>query len=343
MLGAVTPVYVAFVIGATAEAPGAPDTALYCTRFSAHSNIEEGQVVSVALARGLELRVVPNTAHGWSITVTERGSNQDFAWIVSPPFDPAPRLLIGAGYPASAKQSAKTDRWLYFVPTLAEYQRALHVNAQWRSRRLSLPMYLDGLRGGSFEIGTLRIGVKAFGVKTTADALESIDLEGEACVPVGPTLFAAGDQRPPRDEKLPIEELIDRFKREQFFWRQFEIGERLVASGDRRIIGELDAWLTHPDLRIRGNVAFVLGRLGDARGYTTLLEIVGTPSSQEVGPAAASARWTTLRQISGERYYAAHLLGELKDPRAVPLLIALLNDDDVSAAAQRAINRIEGK
>jgi HEAT repeat protein len=34
-------------------------------------------------------------------------------------------------------------------------------------------------------------------------------------------------------------------------------------------------------------------------------------------------------QIRADRYYAAHLLGDLKDPRGVELLIPLLNDPDV--------------
>ena len=34
-------------------------------------------------------------------------------------------------------------------------------------------------------------------------------------------------------------------------------------------------------------------------------------------------------QVRADRYYAAHLLGDLKDPRGVDLLIPLLNDKDV--------------
>jgi HEAT repeat protein len=34
-------------------------------------------------------------------------------------------------------------------------------------------------------------------------------------------------------------------------------------------------------------------------------------------------------QIRADRYYAAHLLGDLKDPRGVEVLIPLLNDEDV--------------
>jgi HEAT repeat protein len=35
-------------------------------------------------------------------------------------------------------------------------------------------------------------------------------------------------------------------------------------------------------------------------------------------------------QIRADRYYAAHLLGDLKDPRGVELLIPVLNDEDVN-------------
>src|SRR5581483_5149969 len=35
-------------------------------------------------------------------------------------------------------------------------------------------------------------------------------------------------------------------------------------------------------------------------------------------------------QIRSDRYYAAHLLGDLKDPRAVPILVPLLTDEDVN-------------
>ena len=34
-------------------------------------------------------------------------------------------------------------------------------------------------------------------------------------------------------------------------------------------------------------------------------------------------------QVRTDRYYAAHLLGDLKDPRGVDVLIPLLDDDDV--------------
>ena len=36
-------------------------------------------------------------------------------------------------------------------------------------------------------------------------------------------------------------------------------------------------------------------------------------------------------QIRADRYYAAHLLGDLKDPRGIDLLIPLLNDEEVQS------------
>ena len=36
------------------------------------------------------------------------------------------------------------------------------------------------------------------------------------------------------------------------------------------------------------------------------------------------------QQIAADRYYAANLLGELKDPRVVPILISLLKDPEVN-------------
>ena len=41
--------------------------------------------------------------------------------------------------------------------------------------------------------------------------------------------------------------------------------------------------------------------------------------------------WTVQAQIRADRYYAAHLLGDLKDPRGVDVLIPLLNDEDVAS------------
>lgn len=124
-------------------------------------------------------------------------------------------------------------------------------------------------------------------------------------------------------------ELLDRFKMEKVFWRQFKIGQALAAANNRGAIAELEMWFTHDDRHLRGNVAFVLGRLGDPRGFETIAAIFADRSPRPVGQGIPGGNWTVQAQIRADRYYAAHLLGDLKDPRGVDLLISLLNDKDV--------------
>jgi len=119
------------------------------------------------------------------------------------------------------------------------------------------------------------------------------------------------------------------FKAEPVFWRQFEIAKALAAASDRSVIADLEPWLTHDDRHLRGNAAFVLGRLGDPRGFDTIVAILADRSSRPAGQGIPGGNWTMRAQIRTDRYYAAHLLGELKDPRAVDVLIPLLDDDDV--------------
>jgi HEAT repeat protein len=119
------------------------------------------------------------------------------------------------------------------------------------------------------------------------------------------------------------------FGAEKVFWRQFEIGKALAAANDRGAIAELEPWLRHDDRHLRGNVAFVLGQLGDPRGFDTVAAILEDRSPRSSGQGIPGGNWTVQAQIRADRYYAAHLLGDLKDPRGVELLIPLLNDEDV--------------
>ena len=66
------------------------------------------------------------------------------------------------------------------------------------------------------------------------------------------------------DSALSTEALVERFKNEKVFWQQFEIGQQIVARHDPGVIRPV-GWLTHEDRHIRGNAAFIVGRLGDPR------------------------------------------------------------------------------
>jgi HEAT repeat protein len=48
-------------------------------------------------------------------------------------------------------------------------------------------------------------------------------------------------------------------------------------------------------------------------------------------------------QITADRYYAAHLLGDLKDPRAVPVLVSLLDEPEVNYIVPWSLGEIGDK
>ena len=141
-------------------------------------------------------------------------------------------------------------------------------------------------------------------------------------------------------QALSVGELLDRFKEEKEFSLQFEIGRALATANDRSVIGELEAGLTQEDRHLRGNVAFVIGRLGDPRGIATIAEILGDRAPRAFGQGVPGAKWNSDVQIKADRYYAAHLLGDLKDPRGVELLIPLLNDNEVNYIVPWALAEI---
>lgn len=135
-------------------------------------------------------------------------------------------------------------------------------------------------------------------------------------------------------------QLLDRFRKEKTFSQQLEIGRALAATNDRGAIAELERWLTHDDRHVRGNVAFVLGRLGDPRGFETIAEILADRAARPPGQGNGIFPWTVQAQIRADRYYAAHLLGDLKDPRGVELLISLLSDEDAEYIVPWALAEI---
>lgn len=142
-------------------------------------------------------------------------------------------------------------------------------------------------------------------------------------------LFAApavsrGQQRP------SVTELLQQFESTRVFWRQFEVAKAIVAANDISVLPKLQSWLTHEDRHLRGNAAFIYAGLGDPRGFNVIVAILGDHAERPEAQGIPGGRWSLPGQISADRYYAAHLLGDLKDPRAVPLLVSLLQDTDVN-------------
>jgi hypothetical protein len=146
------------------------------------------------------------------------------------------------------------------------------------------------------------------------------------------------------DSGLSTEALVVRFKSEKVFWQQFLIAQDIVERHDAGVIPSLIGWLTHEDRHIRGNAAFIVGRLGDPRGFQVIAEILtdrsDRPEGQGMPGVSSDGRYRVARQISADRYYAAHLLGELRDPQAVPILVSLLKDPEINYKVPWALGQI---
>jgi HEAT repeat protein len=138
-------------------------------------------------------------------------------------------------------------------------------------------------------------------------------------------------------------ELLEKFKSTEIFWQQFEVAKKVVELRDPSPLAQLESWLSHEDRHLRGNAAFMFAALGDSRGFDVITAILNDRSERPEGQGIPKGRWSLQGQIDADRYYAVHLLGELKDPSAVPVLVALLQDEQVNYKVAWALGEIAGK
>jgi HEAT repeat protein len=134
--------------------------------------------------------------------------------------------------------------------------------------------------------------------------------------------------------------LLDEFEKTGVFWRHFEVAKQVVSTGDPRALQRLEPWLDHEDRHLRGNAAFVFAGLGDARGLETIGLMLTDRSAWPEGQGIPGGRFSVAGQIRADQYYAVHLLGELKDLRAVDLLIPLLDDGKINYKVAWALGEI---
>ena len=144
------------------------------------------------------------------------------------------------------------------------------------------------------------------------------------------TLAVSGFAHHKQQRNAATDDLLRQFTSERVFWKQLEIGKKLVATQDRSVLSVLEVWLNDDDRHLRGNVAFVFAGLGDERGFSVITAMLKDRSDRPEGQGQSSissdGRYHVAEQIRADRYYAVHLLGNLKDRRAVPILIPLLID-----------------
>jgi HEAT repeat protein len=144
-----------------------------------------------------------------------------------------------------------------------------------------------------------------------------------------------------------LTELLAQFQRTTVFWRQFEVAKRIVSIGDPGALKDLEPWLAREDRHLRGNAAFVFASLGDPRGFDTISAMLTDRSYRPLGQGipggsfnTAAPDWWLSSQIKADRYYAVHLLGNLKDSRVVDILIPLLDDQTIDYHVAWALGEI---
>jgi hypothetical protein len=152
-----------------------------------------------------------------------------------------------------------------------------------------------------------------------------------------------GPREPPKptfDRTLPTSALVEQFKTEKVFWQQAEIAKEILARRDASVVPSLTSSLNLEDRHLRGNAALIVAGLGDARGFQVITDILDDQGDRPEGQGIPGGRWSLSAQIRADRYYAAHLLGDLRDRRAVSILVPLLRDKDVKSIVPWSLGQI---
>jgi HEAT repeat protein len=134
--------------------------------------------------------------------------------------------------------------------------------------------------------------------------------------------------------------LVKEFETTKVFWQQFEIAKQLVRGGENSALPALESWLSNEDRHTRCVAAFVFAGLGDDRGLEIISAVIKDKSDRPKGQGVPTAPWSIQRQITSDRYFAVNVLGELKDKRAIPILLPLLRDEEINYEVAWALGEI---
>lgn len=154
-------------------------------------------------------------------------------------------------------------------------------------------------------------------------------------------LFFLSCMRAASQQRENSSDLVREFTVSQYFWQQLQVAQKLVALNDSKDLPQFEPYLKNADRHLRGNAAFLFAGLGEERGFKIIYEILQDRSSpRPEGQGIPGGPWSLAAQIEADRYYAVHLLGLLKNPRAVPILVPLLKDSDVNYKVAWALGEI---
>lgn len=233
---------------------------------------------------------------------------------------------------------------------------------RWRARRLESRVALlrDLLDGGGSEARAYGMLRRRFSILRDVEVLEQLLEERRRLLPEDATpeqvrtLFAS------YDEAGIVERHVHRLEHSRSW------AERAFAA---RYLGEIgSAGAVEPLIRVMRNTreedrdvrmaaGRALGRIRDPRALEPLLESLSAPESWlpariaevvlEFGDAAFEPLLARLGRHDDPagRAWAAEILGDLRNPKAVPALITCLNDlsDQVRARAASALGKLQDR
>jgi len=137
-----------------------------------------------------------------------------------------------------------------------------------------------------------------------------------------------------------VNNLVKEFEATNVFTRQFELAKKLVTRGDAGALPALESWLSSEDRHARCIAAYVFAGLGDDRGLEVIGAVLKDMSDRPEGQGIPAGKWSLHGQIRSDRYFAVHVLGVLKDKRAVPNLVPLLRDEEINYNVAWALGEI---
>lgn len=151
-------------------------------------------------------------------------------------------------------------------------------------------------------------------------------------------------------EPPPItESLLNQYLHAKYFWQQLDVAQKIVKAGDASVLADLEPRLALEDRHLRGNAAFVFAGFRDPRGFEVIRAMLTDRSWRPLGDGMpggsfnmSNPNWWLASQIRADRYYAVHLLGLLKDPRAIDVLVPFLDDPDINHKVPWALGEIGG-
>ena len=162
---------------------------------------------------------------------------------------------------------------------------------------------------------------------------------------------AAGSEEENNRSEVPpavaskVDNLVEAFTEVQYFWQQLEIASQIGELGDKSAIQKLEGQLISQDRATRCNAGLALARLGDDRGITVIIAELKDkgPRPARGGKIRSDGEPDDRGQLRQDRYYAAHVLGVLKDKRAIPILLEYVDDEDVNAALPWTFGQVGDK